>query len=83
MNERAMMIFEFSEKEHASEEREKKKGKELLERCDKTLTRQAWRDAYARPFQSPTNKPSLFMCHQRPLVIRTKKRGKKQNKRGI
>ena len=80
MNERAMMIFEFSEKEHASEEREKKKGKELLERCDKTLTRQAWRDAYARPFQSPTNKPSLFMCHQRPLVIRTKKEVKNKTK---
>lgn len=27
MNERAMMIFEFSEKEHASEEREKKRVK--------------------------------------------------------
>lgn len=85
MNERAMTIFEFGEKEHAGEERKrKKKGKELLERCDKR-----WKRVLARCLRlvSISDKPVMFVfmfkCHVMPpttTCYSNEIRGKKKTK---
>ena len=80
MNERAMMIFEFSGKEHASEERKKKRVRSFW----KDVTRQASvARCLRRPFSISDKQTVMFMCHQRPLVIRTKKERKRNKTKGV